>query len=76
MREVRGDAPALRILTGRDRRTRRRTDRGVYIKLLEANPLSRQPINLRRLRILVTKTGKIPPTHIVYENEDDIRLSR
>ena len=72
VRKVRGDAPALRILTRRNRRARRRTNRRVHIKLLKAHALLCEPINLRRLRGLVPKAGKVPPPHVIDKHENDI----
>ena len=72
MGQVRGDAPALRILPRGNRRTRRRANRRVHIKLLKPHTLLRQPINVRRLRGLVPKTRKVPPPHVIDKHENDI----
>ena len=74
MREVRRDAPALRILSRGNRRARRRTNRRVHIKLLEPHSLLAQAIDVRRLRVLIPKAGKIPPPHVINEHEHDVRL--
>ena len=74
MREVRGDAPALRILPRGNCRARRRTNRRIHIKLLEANALLGQAINVWRLRGFISETGKIPPPHVINEHEHDVRL--
>ena len=70
------DAPALRILPGRQRTPRRRADGRVHVKLLEANAFRREAINVWRLRVLVSKAGEVSPAHVINEDHDDVWLRR
>ena len=72
--EERRDAPALRILPGGQRAARGRADGRVHIELREANALGGEPIDVRRLRILVAEAGEVAPAHVVDEDHDEVRL--
>jgi hypothetical protein len=40
--------------------------------LLKAEPFLCEAVNIGCLRILISKAGKIRPSHIVNENKDDV----
>ena len=74
VRQIGSDAPALRIVPGGNRRARGRTDGGVHIKLFKAKAFGSHPVDVGCLGILVAKTGKVAPPHVINKDEHNIRL--
>ena len=62
----------LWILSGGNCHPGWRANGRVYIELLKAYAFVCQTVNIGSLRILISKAGKIGPSHIVDENEDDV----
>jgi len=60
-------------LPGRNSHSGWRADGRVDIKLIEAQPFLREAVNVRSLGMLISEAGKVSPSHIVNENEDNIR---
>jgi hypothetical protein len=46
------------------------------MKLLEADALRRDAVDVRRLRVLVAEAREVAPAHVVDEDHDDVRLRR
>ena len=70
--QVGSDLPTLWILTGRDGSAGRRADGGIDVELLESNALLGQAVDIRRLGSFVAEAGKVSPSHVVDEDEDDV----
>ena len=74
MRQIGSDTPTLWIVPGGNRRTRGRTDGRINIKLFKAKAFGSHPVDVGCLGILVAKTGKVAPPHVINKDEYDIRL--
>ena len=72
--QVGSDLPSLRILSGRDCGAGRGADGGIDVELFEADTLLGQAVDMRRLGSFVAEAGKISPSHIVNEDQDDVWL--
>jgi len=71
--QVGSNFPPLGILPGGNSHSGWRADGRVDIKLIEAQPFFSKPVNVRSIGMLISKAGKVSPSHIVNEDEDDIR---
>ena len=71
--QVGSDFPLLGILPGGNSHSGWRADGRVDIKLIEPKTLLGKPVNVRSIGMLISKAGKVSPSHIVNEDEDDIR---
>ena len=70
--EVGGDFPTLRILSGGNGGSRGRTNRRVDVKLLKPNSFFGELVNPGSFGVTISKTGKVGPSHVVDEHENDV----
>jgi hypothetical protein len=71
--QIGSDFPTLWILARGYGHAGWGADGRVYIKLIEAKSFLSEAVNVRSLGMLVSKAGKVAPSHIVNEDEDNIR---
>ena len=70
------DRQPVLVAAGDQRGARRRTDRGVGVRLQEAHALGRQAIDVRRADIGTPVARYVGVTEIVGHDEDDVRRPR
>ena len=63
----------MRILARSEGNTGWRTDWRVDIKILESQPILGQPINIWRVGANTSEAGKVRPSHVVDQNENNVR---
>ena len=68
-------AVAVRRAPGEDGRAGRRADTARRIALGESQPLFRELVEMRRLDPRVAVTGQVPPSQIVRQKNDKVRLA-
>src|SRR5271166_4481728 len=67
------DAGAMRITAGHQRGSRRRTNGRSRVVLGETDSLAHEMIERRRSRRAVVEASEVAITHVVGENQDDVR---
>ena len=70
------DTPSLWVLARRYGDTRWRANRRIDVELFESNAFRCQPIDMLCRNGRVAETGKVTPSHIVNEHQDDIGMCR
>jgi hypothetical protein len=71
--QIGSDFPTLWILTGGYGHAGGGADGRVDIKLIEAKSFLGKPVDVGSLGCFISKAGKVSPSHIINEDEDNIR---
>jgi hypothetical protein len=62
------------VLAGEERPAGGRTGRAAGIKLREAHPLRRHPVQVRRWNFLLAVAPEIAPAQVIGEDDEDVRM--